>query len=650
MSQFSEVIQLVRKEQVTLFLGAGFSLEAGAPNSSSLIDAILNQVPYEDKEDFVNLTLDALCQKFVEYNNEGRSALIRTLKPLFNFERKNCKDQISLSHIPHFKRIFTTNYDTLIEDAYGSDCVVIKQNQDIGMIDDTKAMIYKIHGDFDNPDEMILTRGDYDDFYRNQKNELIWDIVKAEFSLRAILFIGYSLDDSNITHLIERVTNLSGKCNQPLFLIAPGMKKAKRKKLESLGVKYYDAKAEDFFKDLFLSLDRNIVKDAKRKRISDSSFHKYCEYRKLQIDLKSTSSKNEISSVKTLDNGEHIINFRVSNEFAQMVMGDKRKLTDSLSFHGIPIPALKIPPEQLLDFKYMVNRVWLSDRSDIASLLIAPTHDEICSQIKIPTRNFREKVNLVRYGSGVNEVTLVLSLDSYTLTMVIEAKSVSDFTINLKVDFSQKYTDNSLAIHWLNLLMALWNNEKVIFSDLLGKGSFSITNPTIKQQQTDFEKRLAYYNNINEIEDLLGKPFVTYEMYSKDNMERTLIILSYLKKGSYTESIPQNATISFEMSPLDELHIKELQVGVRKYCFGITREAFEELEFNGQSIKIPFQHELYRECEVIQRDKLPNGNYSLKIKVLTGYVYKWYSDNPEMEHMDGMETIHLSENPIKRLE
>ena len=650
MSQFSEVIQLVRKEQVTLFLGAGFSLKAGAPSCWSLIDAILNQVPYEDKEDFVNLTLEALCQKFVEYNDEGRNALIRTLKPLFNFERKNCEDQISLSHIPHFKRIFTTNYDTLIEDAYGSDCVVIKQNQNIGMIDDTKTMIYKIHGDFDSPDEMILTRGDYDDFYRNQKNELIWDIVKAEFSLRAILFIGYSLDDSNITHLIERVTNLSGKCNQPLFLIAPGMKKAKRKKLESLGVKYYDAKAEDFFKDLFLSLDRNIVKDAKRKKISDSSFHKYCEYRKLQIDLKSTSSKNEISSVKTLDNGEHIINFRVSNEIAQMVMGDKRKLTDSLSFHGIPIPALKIPSEQLLDFKYMVNGVWLSDRSDIASLLIAPTHDEICSQIKIPTRNFREKVNLVRYGSGVNEVTLVLSLDSYTLTMVIEAKSVSDFTINLKVDFSKKYTDNSQAIHWLNLPMALWNNEKVIFSNFLGKGSFSITNLTEKLQQTDFEKRLAYYNNINEIEDLLGKPFATYEMYSKDNMERTLIILSYLKKGSYTESVPKNATISFEVIPLDELHIKELRVGVRKYCFGITRESLEELEFNGQSIKIPFQHELYRECEVIQRDKLPNGNYSLKIKVLTGYVYKWYSDNPEMEHMDGMETIHLSENPIKRLE
>lgn len=91
MSQFSEVIQLVRKEQVTLFLGAGFSLKAGAPSCWSLIDAILNQVPYEDKEDFVNLTLEALCQKFVEYNDEGRNALIRTLKPLFNFERKIVK-------------------------------------------------------------------------------------------------------------------------------------------------------------------------------------------------------------------------------------------------------------------------------------------------------------------------------------------------------------------------------------------------------------------------------------------------------------------------------------------------------------------------------------------------------------------------------
>ena len=36
MSQFSEVIQLVRKEQVTLFLGAGFSLEAGAPTRHTL--------------------------------------------------------------------------------------------------------------------------------------------------------------------------------------------------------------------------------------------------------------------------------------------------------------------------------------------------------------------------------------------------------------------------------------------------------------------------------------------------------------------------------------------------------------------------------------------------------------------------------------
>lgn len=650
MSQFSEVIQLVRKEQVTLFLGAGFSLKAGAPSCRVLIEAILNQVSNEDKDDFVNIPLDAFCQKFVEYNDEGRNTLIRTIKPLFSFECKNCEDQISLSHIPHFKRIFTTNYDTLIEDAYGSDCVVIKRNQDIGMIDDAKTIIYKIHGDFDNPEEMILTRGDYDDFYRNQKNELIWDITKAEFSLRAILFIGYSLDDSNITHLIERVVNQSGKCNQPLFLIAPGMKKAKRKKLESLGVKYYDAKAEDFFKDLFISLDRYIVKDVKRKKISDSSFHKYCEFRKLQIDLKSTSSKNEISNVRILNKGTHTIEFRVSNEIAQMVMSDSRKLTDSLSFHGISIPALKISSEKLLEFKHVVNGVWLSDQSDIASVFIAPTHDEICSQIKIPTRNFREKANLVCYNSGDSEATFVLLLDSYTLTMVIETKSVSDFAINLKVDFAEKYTDNSQAIRWLNLLMALWNNEKVIFSNLLGGELFSISNPIIRLQQTDFEERLTYYNNVNEIEDLLGKTFTAYEMYSKDNMERTRIILSYLKRRVYAESVSPKATISFEMIPSDEPYMKELQVGVRKYCFGITRESIEELEFNGQTIKIPFQHELYKDCEVVQRDKLPNGNYFMKIKVLTECVYKWYSDNPEMEHMNGIETILLSEKPIKRIE
>ncbi len=647
MSQFSEVIQLIRKEQVSLFMGAGFSLKAGAPSCRALIEAIIANIPDEDREDFLNLSLEGLCQKFVEYHDDGREALVKILKPMFDFERKNCEDQISLSHIPHFRRIFTTNYDTLIEDTYGSNCVVIKRNQEIGLVDNTKTILYKIHGDFDNPDEMIITRGDYDDFYRNQKNELIWDIVKAEFTLRPILFIGYSLDDSNITHLIERVVNQSGKQNQPLFLIAPGMKKAKRKKLESLGVKYYDAKAEDFFKELFIELDRYVVKDARRKRVSDSTFHKYCQYRCLQIDLKSTPEKNEVDSVKILNNGKHTINFRVSDDIAQMVIGSTRTFNDSLLVHGIPIPAIKITADKLKDFRHTVNGVWLSDQSEISSLLIAPTHDEIQTQIKIPSRNFREKTALLGYNNAPGEATFVLSQDSFTLTMIIEAKKTSNYTINLKVDFKDKYTDNSEAIRWLPLLMALWNNEEVVFSNIFGGGSFSLANPTKRLQHTDFEERMLYYKNINEIEDLLGKPFSSYESYSKDNFEKTRIILSYLKKGLYTEPIPKNATISFEMIPSDEPYINDLRVGINKYCFGITKESLGELEFNGESMKIPYQHEFYRDCEVVQRDKLSNGNYSMKIKVSTGYVYKWYSDNPGMDRQDGMETIHLSEEPVK---
>lgn len=650
MSQYKAVIDLIRKEQVSLFLGAGFSLKAGAPSCKLLTERILNDIEEDERQWYANHPLDVLAKEYIDYNDGNRTKLIELLRPLFDFPIVDFSDHQSLAAIPHFRRIFTTNYDCLLEKAYGDSCIVVKRNEDVHNANAARATVFKIHGDFDYPDDLLITKDDYFDFYRSQRNELIWDVVKAEFASHPILFIGYSLEDDNIYTLIKRVKEQSNGATNPIFLIAPGMTSQKRKRLERIGVQYFDAKAEDFFKELFLVLDRYIVKDARRKRITDSTFHKYCKHRGLQIDLKSTPSKNEVGNVKILNEGKHTINFRISNDIAEMVMGPKRLFNDTMFVHGIPIPALKIPAEKLKEFSHTVNGVWLSDQSEISSLLIAPTHNEIQIQIKIPTRNFREKTNILGYNSAPGEATFVLSQDSFTLTMVIEAKTTSNYTINLKVDFKDKYADNSEAIRWLNLLMALWNNEEVVFSNILGGGSFSLANPTTKLQQTDFEERMLYYNNINEIEDLIGKSFSSYEAYSKDNLEKTRIILSYLKKGLYTESIPKNATISFEMIPSDEPHVQELRVGVNKYCFGITKESIGELEFNGESIKIPYQHEFYRDCEVIQRDRLSNGNYSMKIKVSTGYVYKWYSDNPGMDHQEGMETIHLSEEPVKGIQ
>ena len=209
MSQYKAVIDLIRKEKVSLFLGAGFSLKAGAPSCKLLTEHILNDFEEDERQWYANHPLDVLAKEYIDYNDGNRRKLIELLRPLFDFSIVDFSDHQSLAAIPHFRRIFTTNYDCLLEKAYGDSCVVVKRNEDVHNVNAARVTVFKIHGDFDYPDDLLITKDDYFDFYRSQRNELIWDVVKAEFATHPILFIGYSLEDDNIYTLIKRVKEQS---------------------------------------------------------------------------------------------------------------------------------------------------------------------------------------------------------------------------------------------------------------------------------------------------------------------------------------------------------------------------------------------------------------------------------------------------------
>ncbi len=64
---FERLIKLVREEQVTLFIGAGFSIEANAPSVDMLRDAILSQFDDDQqREEHKNDSLAELSDFFVE--------------------------------------------------------------------------------------------------------------------------------------------------------------------------------------------------------------------------------------------------------------------------------------------------------------------------------------------------------------------------------------------------------------------------------------------------------------------------------------------------------------------------------------------------------------------------------------------------------
>ncbi|WJP99235.1 SIR2 family protein [Geobacillus stearothermophilus] len=101
--------------------------------------------------------------------------------------------------------ILTTNYDTLIEDAYNSiSSYGIKTyigqkgffEQTIGY-----AELYKLHGCATEPRSLIITEDDYKQFDKN--SVLISAKIISQLLHSPIVFLGYSLTDQNIRKIIK---------------------------------------------------------------------------------------------------------------------------------------------------------------------------------------------------------------------------------------------------------------------------------------------------------------------------------------------------------------------------------------------------------------------------------------------------------------
>ena len=140
---FEQVIKYIREEKVSLFIGAGFSLEAQAPSVRTLCDAILSQFDDEQqREDYKDKSLPDIASFYVEEVCSGsRNSLISLLQDLFRFSPAQMEDHLALTKIPHFHNIFTTNYDTLLEDSFDKDqCQVIRKDADCTYIDKSRPV------------------------------------------------------------------------------------------------------------------------------------------------------------------------------------------------------------------------------------------------------------------------------------------------------------------------------------------------------------------------------------------------------------------------------------------------------------------------------------------------------------------------------
>ncbi|GFZ53904.1 hypothetical protein ENTKAS01_14280 [Enterobacter sp. AS-1] len=121
--------------------------------------------------------------------------------------------------------VITTNYDRLCEKVFEFNPLI---GNDI-LLSNPYGSVYKIHGCVTDSDNIIITRDDYNNF--NNKYELIRAQLLSIFIHNPIIFIGYSISDSNIKSLLKTIfsyvnvnTELAKKIRDNFLLVeyAPG--------------------------------------------------------------------------------------------------------------------------------------------------------------------------------------------------------------------------------------------------------------------------------------------------------------------------------------------------------------------------------------------------------------------------------------------
>lgn len=205
----NELDQLLKENNVILFVGSGISKNLGLPTYGELIDEMASQLGFDPEVLNAWGNNDFLILAEYYFHQKGSLGELRSW-----MDRKwhNPNIDIGQSEIHKliveigFPIIYTTNFDRWLEyayDYYKKDYIKITNMVDIARIKENIPQIIKFHGDFDHDSSIVLTESS---FFNRLDFESPLDIKLRSDSLgKSILFIGYSLSDINIRYMLYKL-------------------------------------------------------------------------------------------------------------------------------------------------------------------------------------------------------------------------------------------------------------------------------------------------------------------------------------------------------------------------------------------------------------------------------------------------------------
>ncbi len=274
----------VSPEETVLLFGAGSSFPSGAPIGKKLAELLAEKFKIASDSSLSLPEIASLSEKA-----HSRKELVAYLRSIFN----PLAPTGGLMNLPNYdwKSIYTTNYDTLIEQVYkkhGKNLITYKSNFNFGLSDkNTATKLFKLHGSIDEDvadghvSRLIITLKDYD--LANEYRELLFDNFKIQISSGNLVIIGYSLADPDLKAIVDealrrkRDAGASGK----IFLLLYEKDENRAALYEERGISVCFGGLDDFFAEIAAKIPSPQLSLS----ISDNPLDLFPELRPITIDV-----------------------------------------------------------------------------------------------------------------------------------------------------------------------------------------------------------------------------------------------------------------------------------------------------------------------------------------------------------------------------